>query len=224
MAFAEAPARSCARSSTRLPTAWPDRRCQPRGWADPPLLARRLEAVLTVDGPAAGRHEWYLRQLPAVAADHVVHDAARLVRCRALRRAERLSHHWHPARLEGNAPLLPEFPAAEGFAAGGAIPSARGLRALHRGLAKCCPFSGYSSKASWSVDPCSVDLPRASLLWLQDCDRLALGASHSDQNVYEALDSKQLAEVDTLISRRWDGNHLALSSHERWRLGCRRHG
>src|SRR5947209_7941750 len=44
--------------------------------ATPPLLARRLEAVLTVDGPAAGRHEWYLRQLPAVAADHVVHDAA----------------------------------------------------------------------------------------------------------------------------------------------------
>src|SRR2546425_9970542 len=96
--------------------------------AAPPLLAHRLEAVLTVDGPAAGRHEWYLRQLPAVAADHVVHDAARLVRCRALRRAERLSHHWHPARLEGNAPLLPEFPAAERFAAGGAIPSARGLR------------------------------------------------------------------------------------------------
>src|SRR2546425_3095168 len=45
-----------------------------------PLLARRLEAVLTVDGPAAGRHEWYLRQLPAVAADHVVHDAARATR------------------------------------------------------------------------------------------------------------------------------------------------
>src|SRR2546427_11590263 len=48
--------------------------------AAPPLLARRLEAVLTVDGPAAGRHEWYLRQLPAVAADHVVHDAARAPR------------------------------------------------------------------------------------------------------------------------------------------------
>src|SRR3989442_13339455 len=48
--------------------------------AAPPLSARRLEPVLTGDGPAAGRHEWYLRQLPAVAADHVVHDAARATR------------------------------------------------------------------------------------------------------------------------------------------------
>src|SRR6266851_1749400 len=48
--------------------------------AAPPLLARRLEAVMTVDGPAAGRHERHLRQLPAVAADHVVHDAARATR------------------------------------------------------------------------------------------------------------------------------------------------
>src|ERR1700730_4776631 len=42
-----------------------------------PLAPCRLEAVLTVDGPAPGRHEWHLRQLAAVAADHVVHDAAR---------------------------------------------------------------------------------------------------------------------------------------------------
>ena len=38
-----------------------------------PLSARRLEAVLTVDGPAASRNERDLRQLAAVAADHVVH-------------------------------------------------------------------------------------------------------------------------------------------------------
>jgi hypothetical protein len=49
------------------------------------------------------------------------------------------------------------------------------------------------------VEPCSLGLPRASLLWLEDCDRLALRPSHSNQNVYEAVNSKQLAEADALI-------------------------
>src|SRR5438552_1250534 len=64
---------------------------------------------------------------------------------------------------------------------------------------------------------CSLGLPWTPLLWLQDCERLAVGASHSHQNVYEALDSKQLTEAHALIGRRRDGDHLALSSHQRRR-------
>src|SRR4030088_81203 len=45
-----------------------------------PLASRRLETVLAVHRPASRRHEGHLRQLPAVAADDVVHDASRPAR------------------------------------------------------------------------------------------------------------------------------------------------
>jgi hypothetical protein len=61
-----------------------------------------------------------------------------------------------------------------------------------------------------------------SLLWLQDCDRLAAGACHGDQNVDEALDSKQLAEADVLVGRWRDRKHLALSRHEKQPVGSPR--
>jgi hypothetical protein len=57
---------------------------------------------------------------------------------------------------------------------------------------------------------------RGPVLWLEDGDRLTPGAGHSDQDVHETFDSKQLAKLDALIRRGRDGNYLALSNLLRW--------
>jgi hypothetical protein len=80
---------------------------------------------------------------------------------------------------------------------------------------------GGPSKGSSSLDPVPSVL---GLLWLQDCDRFALGASQSDQHVDETVDSKQLAESHALIRPCRDGNHLALRDHEKGRPSGPRSG
>src|SRR2546430_2472626 len=70
--------------------------------------------------------------------------------------------------------------------------------------------------------PLSLGRPRVALLWLKDCDRLAVGASHGDQNVYEALESKHLTDADALVCLGRDGYHPALSGHQEQRLGRQR--
>src|SRR5207302_2322293 len=87
-------------------------------------------------------------------------------------------------------------------AAARALRSAQGSEGCPQRTCRKPALPRHGSKARRSVDLCSLGLPGAPLFWLHDCDRLALGASHSDQNVYEALDSKQLAEAEALISRR----------------------
>jgi hypothetical protein len=66
------------------------------------------------------------------------------------------------------------------------------------------------------VGPSALGPRRGPVLWLEDGDRLTLGTGHSDQDVHETFDSKQLAELDALIRRGRDGNYLALSNLLRW--------